>query len=139
MPPKPQLMVLSDSQELTQYAVTPPINDPLIMLLVGGAITAICGLFFARLMQIKILSWEREQISPVPLGNSKTILSWIGSFIGLTLLCTGALQILDFSPEKSLIASLLISLLLGITMWMVTKQLMEEVANGTVKEIDDYF
>ena len=114
-------------------------NDPSIIIYIGLFITLAFGIFFARLMQIKINKWEKEKVSPLPFESIYTITSWVGAFIGITIISTGALEILSFNPIKSLGFSLLASVIPGITMWNLVKELMIQLDSGKVKEIDEYF
>ena len=115
------------------------IEDPFAALFLGVSITIICGVSFARIMQLKIIRWEKERISPLPLKSTNTVLAWAGAFIGLTFFFFGMLQIFDFGAIKSIIASILISGISGITMWGVIKDLMDQLDSGQIKEIDEYF
>ncbi len=124
---------------IKSYPEYSAIKDPFVMIGIGVLITLVCGVWFARLMQIKILRWEKETISPLPLKSNYTIISWSGSFTGLTLFFCGMLQIFDFNPIKSLVASLVISIISGTTMWRVIKDLMDQLNSGEIKEIDEYF
>ena len=121
------------------YPSYSPIKDPFIMLFLGLIITITCGVWFARIMQIKIINYEKEGVSPIPLKRPDTAVSWSGSFTGLTLFFCGMLQIFDFNSIKSLIASILISGISGTTMWRVIKDLMHQLDSGKIKEIDEYF
>ena len=115
------------------------INDPMSIILLGGCIAVISGIWFGRLMQLKIINWENEKIPPTPLKSKETVMSWGIAFFGLSLFFTGMLEIFAFSPIKSLIASVSISSISGFTMWRVIKELMEQLEAGKVKEIDEYF
>ena len=115
------------------------IEDPFTVLFLGVSIVIICGIWFARIMQLKLIRWEKEKISPIPLKNTDTIVSWTGSFTGLTLFFFGMLQIFDFGAINSIIASILISGISGSTMWSVIKDLMDQLDSGQIKEIDEYF
>ncbi len=124
---------------IRSYPEYSAIQDPLVMILIGVTFTIIFGLWFARIMQLKILRFEREKISPIPFKSFNTATSWSGAFAGLTLLFCGMLQIFDFNSLKSLFASFIISTISGITMWRVIKDLIDQLDSGTVKEIDEYF
>ena len=115
------------------------IEDPFTVLFLGVSIVIICGFWFARIMQLKLIRWEREKISPIPLKSTDTIVSWTGSFTGLTLFFFGMLQIFDFGAINSIISSILISGISGSTMWGVIKDLMDQLDSGQIKEIDEYF
>ncbi len=124
---------------ILEYVPTPIIKDPIILILLGAVLTIIFGVFFARIMQLKLQGWEREKIPTLPLENVNTTIGWTVSFTGITLFFTGWLQLLDFAPEKSLIASFVIALISGILMWRTIRNLLSEVDAGEVKEFDDYF
>ena len=114
-------------------------EDPFVILFLGVSLTIICGVWFARIMQLKIIRWEKENISPIPLKSTSTVLSWSGSFIGLSFFFFGMLQIFDFGTIKSILASIIISGISGTTMWGVIKDLMDQLDSGEIKEIDEYF
>ena len=124
---------------IRSYPDYSPIEDPFVMLFIGLGFTLSFGIWFARIMQLKILKFEKESISPVPFKNFYTVTSWSGAFTGLTLFFCGMLQIFDFSISKSLLAAFIISTISGITMWGVIKDLIDQLDSGTIKEIDEYF
>ncbi len=101
----------------------------------GGLTIVIFSAAFVRVIQLKIQGWNRKQISPLPLEGVYSIGSWIGTLIGLTIMFTGILETFDFSPQNSLIASLVLSLTTGIPMWGVVRSLLVEIKEGTIKEI----
>ena len=115
------------------------IQDPYVLIILGSIIAVFFGLWFARIMNIKIISWEKEKKSPNPLRTIYTMISWSGAFLGLTLFFTGMLEVFAFSPINSLIASVVIAIVSGITMWRVIKELLEQLEAGSIKEIDEYF
>ena len=115
------------------------IRDPFFLIFLGALMTIAFGIWFARLMQLKILAWEKKNISPIPLKNTYTVISWSAAFMGLSLFFCGMLEIFAFSSLKSLLASLIISILSGTTMWGVIKDLMDQMDAGEIKEIDEYF
>ena len=90
-------------------------------------------------MNQKLTQWESKKISPLPLENTKTILSWSFALSGVTIIFTGALQVFDFSSQNSFIFGFLVSLTSGATMWGVIKDLMKQVEKGTIREFDEYF
>ena len=124
---------------IRSYPEYSALEDPLVMILIGVIFTIGFGIWFARIMQLKILKFERESISPIPFKEFNTTTSWSGAFTGLTLFFCGMLQIFDFNSLKSLIASFIISSISGITMWRVIEDLVDQLDSGTVKEIDEYF
>ncbi len=122
--------------ELSQYRIN---QDYLIKILaIGIFLSLICGITFAYIMRDKIKSWEKEKESPLPLASNQTLSSWLGFFIGLTLIFSAALQIFNFSLLNSTIFAILNALLFGIVMWRAIKDLMVQLESGEIKEIDDY-
>ena len=124
------------SLDFSKYRLT---QEYLIKTLTLGIfISLICGITFAYIMREKIKKWEIKKESPLPLASSQTLSSWIGFFIGLTLIFSGALQIFNFSLINSTIFGILNALLFGILMWQAIKDLMVQLESGEIKEIDDY-
>ena len=124
---------------ITDYQQIKPIEDPVFWLSCGAFICLMSGLIFADIMKSKLHNWTIEKISPLPLGNPRTISSWFSFFTGLTIIFVSALSIINFSIIKSLIFSSIISILFGISMWKAIKDLLSQVEAGTVKEIDEFF
>ena len=124
---------------ISDYQQIKPIEDPVFWLSCGGFICIMSGLIFADIMKSKLNNWAKEKISPLPLGNPRTISSWFSFFTGLTIIFVSALSIINFSIVKSIIFSSIISILFGISMWKAIKDLLIQVKEGTIKEIDDFF
>ena len=124
---------------ISDYQQIKPIEDPIFWLSCGAFICLMSGLIFADIMKSKLNNWTTKKISPLPLGNPRTISSWFTFFTGLTIIFVSALSLIKFSLLKSLVFSLIISLLFGISMWKAIKELWIQVEAGTVKEIDDFF
>lgn len=101
----------------------------------GGVLVVIFSFAFVRILQVRIQSWNQEQISPLPLEDVYTVTSWIGILLGLTIMFTGVLETFAFSPLNSLIASLILAFVTGIPMWSVVRNLLKEVESGEIKEI----
>ncbi len=101
----------------------------------GGALIVVFSFAFVRVLQLKIQGWNREKISPLPLEGFYSISSWVGTLVGLTLMFTGFLETLTFSPINSLVSSLILAFTTGIAMWGVVKGLLREVESGEIKEI----
>ena len=101
----------------------------------GGSFVVFFLFVFVYVLQVKIQKWNKEKISPLPLEGIYSIGSWIGTLIGLTIMFTGILETFDFSPQNSLIASLVLSLTTGIPMWGVVKGLLIDIKSGELKEI----
>ena len=124
---------------ISDYQQIKPIDDPIFWLSCGAFICLMSGLIFADIMRSKLNNWTKEKISPLPLGNPRTISSWFTFFTGLTIIFVSALSLINFSTIKSLIFSSIISILFGISMWKAIKDLFIQVEAGTIKEIDDFF
>ena len=124
---------------ISDYQQINTIEDPVFWLSCGAFICLMSGLIFADIMKSKLNNWTTEKISPLPLGNPRTISSWFSFFAGLTIVFTSALSIINFSITKSIIFSSIISILFSISMWKAIKDLFIQVETGTVKEIDDFF
>ena len=124
---------------IADYQQINPIEDPVFWISCGAFICLMSGLIFADIMKSKLNNWTTEKISPLPLGNPRTISSWFSFFTGLTIVFVSALNIINFSITKSIIFSSAISILFGISMWKAIKDLFIQVEAGTVKEIDDFF
>tara|TARA_Y100001968_G_C19444336_1_gene764393 strand:+ start:3905 stop:4360 length:456 start_codon:yes stop_codon:yes gene_type:complete len=114
-------------------------QNPYFLICLGLFISTFCAIVFTYLIKSKIELWNSKKVSPLPLGSSTTISSWIGGFSGLILIFSNALIILDFSLRNSILFSLLISFLFGYIMWRVIRNLLTQIEAGTIKEIDDYF
>ena len=114
-------------------------DNPFLILGIGLIMTLISGVIFAFSMNNKINDWKSKNTSLLPIGNFKTVTSWIMAYSGLTLIFTSALIILDFSYLKSLLVSLTISAIIGFVLWGLIKDLMLQLESGTAKEIDEYF
>ena len=124
---------------ISDYQQINPIEDPVFWISCGAFICLMSGLIFADIMKSKLNNWTTEKISPLPLGNPRTISSWFSFFTGLTIVFVSALNIINFSITKSIIFSSTISILFGISMWKAIKDLFIQVEAGTVKEIDYFF
>tara|TARA_Y100001968_G_C19418268_1_gene750225 strand:- start:1407 stop:1838 length:432 start_codon:yes stop_codon:yes gene_type:complete len=128
-----------NNNDIINMSPLTPSQDPYLIIVFGLITTLISGVIFAKIMQTKLENWETKKISPMPFGTIGTISSWAFSFFGLTILFTGALEVLSFSVLKSLIASLIVALISGSLMWYVIKDLLQQLESGKVKEIDEYF
>tara|TARA_Y100001968_G_C19366573_1_gene722850 strand:- start:500 stop:958 length:459 start_codon:yes stop_codon:yes gene_type:complete len=124
---------------ISEYQQIKPIEDPIFWLSCGAFICLISGLIFADIMKSKLNNWTSKNISPLPLKNPRTILSWFSFFSGLTIIFISALSIINFSITNSFIFSSTISIIFGISMWKAIKDLLIQVEAGTVKEIDEFF
>ena len=48
-------------------------------------VSAASGYIFYRLLRTKLLGWENDGISPLPIANPKTLASWISFFFAITI------------------------------------------------------
>ena len=98
----------------------------------------------SSIMQAKFLKFL-DDILVTPLSGLEIAFGYItggvlrGVITGLTIIFVSTLSLINFSITKSLIFSLIISILFGISMWKAIKDLWIQVEAGTVKEIDDFF
>ena len=113
--------------------------EPSKSLYVGLIIILLCGISFGSIIQNKLKEWKENRISPLPLKGNSTIITWMGTLVGLSIIFTSALEIFDFRSTNALVISIAISLLIGITMWKVVNDLLIQVKAGEVKEIDEYY
>ena len=124
---------------ISDYQQIQPIEDPIFWLSWGAFICLMSGLIFADIMKTKLRLWTIKKKSPLPLGNPRTISSWLSFFTGLTIIFISALSVINFSIFKSFIFSLIVSSIFAISMWKAINDLLIQVEAGTVKEIDDFF
>ena len=103
---------------------------------IGGILVVIFSFSFVRVLQLKIQGWNRENISPLPLEGFFSIISWVGTLAGLTIMFTGVLETFTFSSFKSFTASFLLALITGLPMWSVVKSLLVEVKSETLKPLE---
>ena len=82
---------------ISDYQQIKPIEDPIFWLSCGAFICLMSGLIFADIMKSKLNNWTTKKISPIPLGNPRTISSWFSFFTGLTIIFVSALSIINFS------------------------------------------
>ena len=127
------------NEYISEYKQIASIEDPIFWLSCGAFICFMSGLIFADIMKSKLREWSTNQISPLPLGNPRTISSWFSFFSGLTITFISALTIFNFSSANSFLFSTIVSILFGISMWKAIKDLLVQVKAGTIKEIDNFF
>lgn len=127
------------NEYISEYRQIAPIEDPIFWLSCGAFICFMSGLIFADIMKSKLRNWSTNKITPLPLGNPRTISSWFSFFSGLTITFISALTIFNFSSTKSFLFSTIVSILFGVSMWNAIKDLLVQVKEGTIKEIDNFF
>ena len=112
--------------------------NPFLVSILGSIVAVIFGVSFGRLLQIKLKNWKTNQVPPLPLASTLTVLTWILTFSGLTIFFTAVLQVYDFSYKSAFWASFFIALLSGLFMWYIVRDLLMQVQSGTIREIDRY-
>ncbi len=117
-----------------------PINGNLLALpLFGFVISIVFGYTFWRLIKVKIDRWNSSKIGIFPLSNYKTVSSYSGIFLGLTIFFAGSIYAFGFSYESAFFSSFLIALLSAVIIWNQLSSLLNQVEKGKVKEIDMFF
>lgn len=114
-----------------------PISQPPYLVAgVGLAISVLCGLTFARLVQDRLEGWKQDRLALLPLGNAATTLPYIGVVIGVTLFIGGSLQVFGFSIGAALLVSFILSLGTAGALWVQLERLMGQVQDGTFSAVD---
>ena len=114
-----------------------PISQPPYLVAgVGLAISVLCGLTFARLVQDRLEGWKQDRLALLPLGNAATTLPYIGVVIGVTLFIGGSLQVFGFSSGAALLVSFILSLGTAGALWVQLERLMGQVQDGTFSAVD---
>jgi hypothetical protein len=125
---------LDASDILLSYA--PLIEPPYLLAGAGLAIGVLCGLTFARLVEIRLESWKQDRLPLLPLGTGPTTISYFGVVIGITLFIGGSLQVFGFSSGAALLVSFMLSIGTAGALWVQLERLMEQVENGTFSAVD---
>ncbi|MFM9104356.1 MAG: hypothetical protein ACKOPS_24825 [Cyanobium sp.] len=114
-----------------------PISQPPYLVAGAGlAISVLCGLTFARLVQDRLEGWKQDRLALLPLGNAATTLPYIGVVIGVTLFIGGSLQVFGFSSGAALLVSFILSLGTAGALWVQLERLMGQVQDGTFSAVD---
>lgn len=125
---------LDGAEILLEYA--PYSNPPYVLAGIGLAMAVLCGLTFSKLVQNRLDGWKLDRLSLLPLGNTETILPWIGTVIGVTLFIGGSLQVFGFSSGAALLVAFLLSVATAGALWVQLERLMTQVQEGTFKAVD---
>ena len=125
---------LDPSEILLDYA---PVSQPPYLLAgLGLAIGVLCGLTFARLIQIRLDGWKQDRLALLPLGSAEVTMSYSGILLGITLFIGGSLQVFGFASGAALLVAMLLSLLTGGALWVQLERLMTQVESGNFKAVD---
>ena len=125
---------LDAAEILLEYATYS--NPPYVLAGIGLAMAVLCGLTFSKLVQNRLDGWKQDRLSLLPLGNTETILPWIGTVIGVTLFIGGSLQVFGFSSGAALLVAFLLSVATAGALWVQLERLMTQVQEGTFKAVD---
>ncbi|MFM7733837.1 MAG: hypothetical protein ACKO6F_10380 [Cyanobium sp.] len=119
---------------LLEYA---PIQyPPYVVAGVGLAISVLCGLTFAKLVQNRLDGWKHDRLALLPLASRETMLPWTALVIGVTLFLGGCLQVFGFSSGAALLVAFLLSIATAGALWRQLTQLMRQVEDGNFRAVD---
>ncbi len=125
---------LDAAEILLEYATYS--NPPYVLAGIGLAMAVLCGLTFSKLVQNRLDGWKQDRLSLLPLGNTETILPWIGTVIGVTLFIGGSLQVFGFGSGAALLVAFLLSVATAGALWVQLERLMTQVQEGNFKAVD---
>jgi hypothetical protein len=111
-------------------------QPPYLVAAIGLAMGVVCGLTFARLVQIRLEGWKQDRLALLPLANRETILPWIGLVVGVTLFIGASLQVFGFASGTALLVAFVLSLLTAGALWVQLSRLMRQVQEGRFKAVD---
>ena len=111
-------------------------QPPYLVAGVGLAIGVLCGLTFARLIEIRLDGWKQDRLPLLPLGNAETNISFSGTILGITLFIGCSLQVFGFASGAALLVALLLALLTGGALWVQLERLMTQVEQGKFRAVD---
>ena len=130
----PEEMTAEQFEMLLQMAAIS--QPPYLLAGLGLIMGVLCGLTFARLVQLKLDGWKQDRLPLLPLGTPETTLSYSGILIGVTLFIGCCLQIFGFAAGAALLVALVLSLLTGGALWVQLERLMQQVEQGNFKAVD---
>ena len=118
---------------LQMAAISQP---PYLLAGLGLIMGVLCGLTFARLVQLKLDGWKQDRLPLLPLGTTEITISFAGTLIGITLFIGCCLQIFGFSAGVALLVAFVLSLLTGGALFAQLERLMQQVESGNFKAVD---
>jgi hypothetical protein len=119
---------------LLEYA---PLTYPPYMLAgIGLAMSVLCGLTFARMVQNRLEGWKQDRLALLPIANLETTMPYAGLVIGVTLFIGASLQVFGFAAGAALLVAFVLSLLTGGALWVQLERLMAQVQDGTFRAVD---
>lgn len=116
--------------------VVPISGPPYLLAALGLAAAVLCGLTFAKQVQLRLENWKQDRLALLPLASLETVLPWIGLQIGVTLFIGGSLQVFGFAAGAALLVAFILSLLTAGALWVQLSRLMAQVQAGTFKAVD---
>jgi len=119
---------------LLEYA--PLTYPPYVLAGIGLAMAAVCGLTFAKLIQIRLEGWKLDRLALLPIASLETTLPSGGLVIGVTLFIGASLQVFGFAAGAALLVAFVLSLLTGGALWVQLERLMAQVQDGTFRAVD---
>ncbi len=125
---------LEASELMIEYGTF--IQPPYLVSGLGLAISVLCGLTFAKMVQNRLEGWKQDRLPLLPLGNGGTTLPYIGIVVGVTLFIGGALQVFGFASGAALLVSFVLSIGTAGALWAQLERLMQQVEDGTFSAVD---
>lgn len=122
--------------QLYYLAVATFMQPPYMLAGIGLAMSVLCGLTFARLVQNKLEGWKQDRLALLPLASGTILLPYSGVVIGVTLFIGGSLQVFGFSAGVALLVSFVLSVATAGALWVQLERLMTQVENGTFSAVD---
>ena len=125
---------LDGSEILLEFA--PITQPPYLVAGLGLAIAMLCGLTFAKLVQLRLEGWKQDRLALLPLGTAVVTIPYMGIVLGITLFIGGGLQVFGFSAGAALLVSFVLSVGTAGALWVQLERLMGQVQDGTFSAVD---
>ena len=122
--------------DLTMLQVASLTNPPYVVAGLGLAISILCGLTFAKMVQNRLEGWKQDRLALLPLTNIETLMPYGGVVIGVTLFIGASLQVFGFASGAALLVAFVLSLLTAGALWFQLERLMAQVEAGTFSAVD---
>ena len=122
--------------DLTMLQVASLTNPPYVVAGLGLAISLLCGLTFAKMVQNRLEGWKQDRLALLPLTNIETLMPYGGVVIGVTLFIGASLQVFGFASGAALLVAFVLSLLTAGALWFQLERLMAQVEAGTFSAVD---
>ena len=125
---------LDGTEFLLSYPTLP--DPPYALAGLGLLISILCGLTFAKLVQLRLDGWKQDRLALLPLSSVETVLPYAGLVVGVTLFIGGSLQVFGFAGGTALLVAFVLSLLTAGALWVQLQRLMAQVEAGNFKAVD---